>query len=226
MVRKIMPTLLVLIALSLVGCLEYGDVRQGRVVKNDASQNPAVVWFIMDTWRYTGNHNTDIESVVAFHLPTDRGETGRVPTLENRGVGEMAYLNIDEKYIVLFDLEGFRFTRIPVEVIEHEENVHVRERHPRVWDPTQGRRGAAKVFPIIDENARTIEIFFQRMNTWTKIRVSEEIMEQYNKPEYWRSGDEVRVYYKQAPTGTGAGQKPGRSLRFMNVTHTDINARG
>jgi hypothetical protein len=171
----------------------------------------------MDTWTFTGNRDRDIESVVAFHIPEDRSEMGRVPT-----PGEMAYLNVNEKYIVLFDDQAFRFTRIPVEIIEHVENVHVRERHPKVWDPS---KGGPKTFPILDAQARTIEIFFQRMNTWTKIRVDEEIIEQYNKPEYWRSGDEVRVYYKQGPTGTGSGQKPGRSLRLINVTHTDINAK-
>ena len=221
MVRKILPMLLVLLVLPLAACGDYGDVRQGRVVKYDTSQSPPVAWFVSDRWTYSGNPEQDLKSIYAFHIPENQREMGRIPE-----VGEMAYLNVDERYIVLFDDSTMEFTRIGIEVLAHDENVHVREQHHRVWDPTLGRRGGAKTFPIIDEQASTIEIFFQRMNTWTKIKVNEDILNMYNDPKYWRSGDEIRVYYRQGPQGSGTLQRAGRALRLMNVTHTDINARG
>jgi len=213
MVRKILPMLLVLLGLSLAACGEYGQVEQGRVVKFDTSTTPATVWIIKDSAIDDRNPLYNVLPAHPFFIPEDPREMGAVPK-----AGDLVYLNVEEKYVTMFNFEKQQFDRLPFELVSHTTDVSVRRQHPLVWDSANRR---ARQFPIVNEKERTVTIFFQRQRTVTEIKLSEEDFAKF-KPEEWDAGDEIRIYFRE---GSGGPGKPGRSLRLMNVTRTNVMNR-
>ena len=67
-----------------------------------------------------------------------------------------------------------------------------------------------KKFPLVEKDKKAITIYSGRQKLLTTFSLPEEY---FALPDdTWEAGDEVRVYYKE----------PGKSLRFMNITRTDI----
>lgn len=62
----------------------------------------------------------------------------------------------------------------------------------------------------VDPQTRTVTVFVPPLNNGVEFVLSEEDMAR--PAESWKMGDVVRIYY----------QKPGESLRMMNVTKTQI----
>ena len=67
-----------------------------------------------------------------------------------------------------------------------------------------------KKFPIVDKDKKAITVYSGRQKLLVTFSVPEEYLALPNNT--WEAGDEVRVYYKE----------PGKALRFMNITRTDI----
>jgi hypothetical protein len=63
---------------------------------------------------------------------------------------------------------------------------------------------------VVDKQKKTVTIYSTRQKILETISLPEEY---FALPDStWDAGDEVRIYYKQ----------DGKSLRFMNITQTDI----
>jgi hypothetical protein len=207
MARKILPALLVLIGLSLVGCGEYGQVEQGRVVKYDTSTTPtATAWIIKDNGIVDRKPDYTVVPAHAFTIPADPAEMGQAPHAALR-----VNLDVDKKIITMYNFEKGDFDKLPFELIERHDGVNVRRRHPLVWDAEARKE---RKFPVIKAEERSMTIYSRRQEMLVTIKLSEEDFGKY-KAEDWDAGDEVRIYYKE----------PGKSLRFMNVTRTDITRR-
>jgi hypothetical protein len=90
-------------------------------------------------------------------------------------------------------------------MIDNKEGIE--KDNPLVFDKAAN---AAKKFPVVDREKKTITIYSGRQKTLTVISVPDEYFALPDKT--WDAGDEVRVYYKEE----------GKALRFMNISKTDI----
>jgi hypothetical protein len=198
--------LLVLIGLSLAGCGEYGQVEQGRVVKYDKSTTPPTVWIIKDSGIVDRKPEYTVVPAHAFTIPTEPAEMGQEPH-----VGLRVNLDVEKKIITMYNFAKGDFDKLSFELVERHDGVHPRKRHPLVWDATTGKE---RPFPVVKPEERTMTIFSRRQEMLVTIKLSEGDFAKYTG-EDWDAGDEVRIYYKE----------PGKSIRFMNVTRTDVTRR-
>lgn len=212
MVRKILPLLLVLLGLSLAACGPYGEVEQGRVVKYDNTVTPAVAWIIKDNGKDDRNPEYTVLPAHAFQIPAERGEMGQEPK-----VGKRVKLDVEARIITMYNFEKKDFDKLPFELVNNDRDVSVRKRHPLVWDSNTGK---AREFPQINEAEQTITIYSRRQEMLSTIKLAPEDFAKYQAKD-WDAGDEVRIYFKEGPKDG----KPGKSLRFMNVTRTDFSKR-
>jgi len=213
MVRKILPLLLVLTGLMLVGCGEYGKVEQGRTVYFDKEKSTVGI-VVDDNLDPKKPPNYATLPAHFFVLPADPIERGEDPTPARR-----MNLDVEKKIITMYNSDTKSFEDLPFEVMEDHKDVDLRRRHPLVWDRTTRR---AIRFPRVNAAEKTITIYSTRQLRLTTIKLSEENFGKYKEGE-WGAGDEVRIYYRE---GYGnSPDKPGKSLRFMNITKTDITRR-
>lgn len=206
MVRKILPLLLVLIALSIAGCSEYGKVEQGRTVAYDKTTTPPTVLIIKDDGIDDRHPQYTVLPAHVFEMPADPAEMGAEPFAALR-----VKLDVEKKIITMYNMNEKRFDKLPFTVVEDHQGVSVRRKHPLVWDGTTGKE---RPFPVINETESTITIYSRRQERLTTIKLAAEDFVKYSGKE-WDAGDEVRVYYKDS----------GKALRFMNVTKTDFTKR-
>jgi hypothetical protein len=73
---------------------------------------------------------------------------------------------------------------------------------------------ANKKFPAVDRQKKTVTIYSRRKKILLTFAVPDEYLALPD--DTWKSGDEVRYYYKQ----------PGQALRLMNVSKTDVTKAG
>ncbi|MCU0604949.1 MAG: DUF4881 domain-containing protein [Desulfobacterales bacterium] len=178
---------------ALFGCVQDGKVDQGRVVAFDADKR--LVTIIRDVKMDPIHPQYTHLPPLVYELPADPAETGPLPR-----AGRRLKLDADNNQIVLFDAATQNFKRVDFTPVEKIMNV----------TPDDGRVKGKK-FPIIDRGAKkTITIYSSRQRILETIQVGEEYL---GLPDStWEAGDEVRIYYKQE----------GKSLRFMNLTQTDL----
>ncbi|MFQ3573658.1 MAG: DUF4881 domain-containing protein [Thermodesulfovibrionales bacterium] len=193
--KKILNILFVFTSLLiLVGCnVKLGEVDQGRVIEFNKEEWSVVL--IQDrNYDKPGNPLYDILPPHKYFLPKDPNEMGPEPT-----AGYRMKLDLEKNKIVIFDVTTQNFKSIDIKVVEKKENIAKED--PLV---------KGKKFPIIDKERKTVTLYSARQKLLTTFAVPEEYI---NLPEKtWIAGDEVRVYYKE----------PGKALRFMNITKTDI----
>jgi hypothetical protein len=67
-----------------------------------------------------------------------------------------------------------------------------------------------KKFPMVDKDKKAVTVYSGRQKLLVTFSVPEEYLALPDNT--WEAGDEVRVYYKE----------PGKALRFMNISKTDI----
>ncbi len=194
MVKRIMLlSMVALLPLILIlGCGELGQVDQGRVVAYDKAKRTVLV--IQDAKAEPGNPDYNTLPPHPYVLPTDPLEMGPEPR-----AGLRMKLDMDKKVITIFDPNTQSFKDIPFQVVEARTNV-------RPTDPLV----AGKDLPIIDKQAKTVTMYSGRQRLYLVAAIPEEYLDW--PPETWEGGDEVRIYYKE----------PGKALRFMNITRTDI----
>jgi len=186
-------------ALSLVGCKgDFSKVEQGRTIAFDKEKKE--VTLIHDSAMDPQKPVYDVLPPSVFKLPTDPRETGPEPK-----AGQRMKLDTDKKKIVIFDTTTQKLVDIPITIVDLQQPID--KEHPLVYDKTENK---AKKFPAIDKEKKTITIYSGRQ----KMLCTFSVPDQYFSypPSTWDAGDEVRLTYKTA----------GQSLRFMNVSKTDI----
>ncbi len=201
MIRKILLAILATTCLALTACTDFGQVVQGRTVAFDAEKR--VVTFIKDSAVDSRNPQYTVLPPVSFTLPTVRNETGTLPR-----PGLRMELDTEKRIITMFNPEKQNFEEIPFELVDEHKGVDVSKKHVLVYDVVADK---PLEFPQIDNEKRTVTIYSQRQQVLATIKVSEDVFARYTGDD-WGTGDVVRIYYKES----------GTSLRFMNVTRTNI----
>lgn len=151
------------------------------------------VTFIPDVKADVGNPDYS-GAPVTYALPKDPSERGEDPK-----AGKRMKLDTKTREIVIFDTAAKEQKKIAYTLIDEKDGV-------AKDDPLV----KGKKFPLVDKAKKTISIYSGRQ----KILITFSLPEEYFAlpDDTWEAGDEVRVYYKE----------PGKSLRFMNITRTDI----
>jgi hypothetical protein len=151
------------------------------------------VTFIVDVKHDPANPDYS-GALITFALPKDPAERGEDPKF-----GKRMKLDAKTKEITIYDVAGKGLKKIPYTLIDEKDGVA--KNNPLV---------AGKKFPAVDKAKKTVTIYSGRQ----KILITFSLPEEYFAlpDDTWEAGDEVRVYYKE----------PGKALRFMNITRTDI----
>lgn len=184
--------LLPALLLILVCGCELGQVDQGRVIAFDPQKG--IVTLIQDKRAEPGNPDYNTLPPHTYKIPEDPAEMGPVPV-----AGKRLKLDVQAKEIVIFDDATQNFKTIPFTIIDMRTGIG--RDHPLV---------KGKTFPIIDREKKTITEYSSRQRLLITFTVADEYFNL--PPETWEAGDEVRIYYKE----------PGKALRLMNITRTDI----
>ena len=127
-------------------------------------------------------------------MPKDPSERGADPK-----AGKRMKLDAKTREIVIYDDASKGFKKIAYTLIDEKDGVG--KDNPLVKD---------KKFPIVDKAKKTVTIYSGRQNILITFSLPEEYLAL--PADTWEAGDEVRVYYKE----------PGKALRFMNISKTDI----
>jgi len=184
-------------AVFLFGCAEHGQVDQGRVVAFDKDKR--VVTFIRDGKADPQNPDYSFLPPLTYTLPTDPLDAGPEPK-----AGGRMKLDADKGQVVIYDPAAMNFKTIDVKMLDKKT---VDRLDPLVYDAS---KKATKPFPVVDKDKKTVTIYSGRQNLLVTFAPPEECLAL--PAATWDSGDEVRVYYKEA----------GKALRFMNISKTDI----
>jgi len=186
-------------ALSLVGCKgDFSKVEQGRTIA--FNKETKEVTLIHDSAMDPQKPVYDVLPPSVFKLPVDPKETGPEPK-----AGQRMKLDTDKKKIVIFDTTTQKLVDIPITIVDLQQPID--KEHPLVYDKAEKK---AKKFPAIDKEKKTITIYSGRQKMLCTFSVPDNYFSY--PPSTWDAGDEVRLTYKTA----------GQSLRFMNVSKTDI----
>ena len=204
---NIKPMLLIaasaVLMMGITGCdtSKYGKVEQGRVVAFDAENRTVTV--VHDSAMDPGHPVYDVMPAAVFTLPTDPGEVGPLPK-----AGQRLKLDIDKKEIELYDIHKKNLVYLPIEIVDLQQKID--KTHPLVYDATSK---AAKPFPVIDSEKKTVTIYSGRQQVLCTFNMPEGYTDRNLYPlSTWDAGDEVRIYFKTE----------GQALRFMNISKTDI----
>ena len=186
------------LAVMLTGCNEYGKVDQGRVIAYDKANKKVTI--IRD--RSLDPKNPDYSHLppIIYQVPDDPKEMGPEPKM-----GKRMKLDLEKKELIIYDPNLSNLVTIAYTPVEEKKNVG--ETDPLVYDPVAK---VAKVFPVLDQEKKTITIYSKRQMALVTFTVPDQYFAY--PPDTWDSGDEVRIYYKEE----------GKARRLMNVSKTDI----
>jgi hypothetical protein len=177
---------------------EFGQVEQGRTIAFDKDKKE--VTLIHDS---SGDQTKPVYDKLppsVFKLPDDPKETGQEPK-----AGQRMKLDTEKKVIVIYDTNTKKFETLPITIVDLQQPIE--KDHPLVFDKAENK---AKKMPMIDKEKKTITIYSGRQKMLCTFSVPDNYFGY--PPSTWDAGDEVRIYYKVA----------GQSLRFMNISKTDI----
>jgi hypothetical protein len=179
-------------ALLTFGCGNYGSVEQGRVIAFDKQKGEITI--IRDSAGKSSKPKYDVVPPVSVKIPEDPHEMGSEPA-----VGKRLALDTARKTVVFFDAASNSIKAIPYTVVTEFSGVASDD--PRV-------KGVK--FPVVDRQNKVITIYSSSEKKLIKFTLADEY---FSLPDdTWKSGDEIRYYYKQ----------PGQALRMMNVTTTNV----
>lgn len=176
----------------LTGCPGPGKVVQGRTVAFDRAGRTVTI--VSDTSRDPSQPRYDGLPPQTFQLPADPREMGPQPT-----TGLRLRLDPDAGALVMYHPATRTLETIRPRIVAKRTDIGKDD--PRVRD---------KVFPSVDQASGVVTVYCPRR----RIVLSFLPPEAYRQltPKDWAAGDVVRIYTKE----------PGRALRLMNVTKTDI----
>ena len=187
-----------LLTFGVLGCDEYGKVDQGRVIAFDNDKQTVTV--IEDKNMDSQNPDYAILPPHTYTMPTDPAERGADPK-----VGMRLKLDVDAKVIKIFNTQTQTIEDLPITIVDVQKDIA--KDHPLVFDK---EKNAAKQFPVVDKDKKTISIYSGRQKMLATFSVPDAYVD---FPENtWDAGDEVRIYWKEK----------GKAIRFMNITKTDI----
>jgi hypothetical protein len=179
-------------ALFTLGCGDFGQVEQGRVIAFDKQKG--LVTVIRDSSTTGNNPRYDVLPPFTVKVPANPDEMG-----PNPAAGKRLLFDTNNKKIVVFDVVAGSIKTITYTLLTETKNVA--SDNPSV-------KGIK--FPIIDRQNKAITIYSSRDKKLVKFTLADEY---FALPDdTWQAGDDVRYYYKQ----------PGQALRMMNVTKTNI----
>lgn len=178
-------------ALLLSGCGGFGRVEQGRVVAWDAREG--VVTLILDSnFRDPERPKYDVLPPVTVRVPKDASQMGPAPVS-----GRLVELDVAASRAVVYDAAGHSLKTVSFTLIEKVDNVP-----PEDTRVTRGR------LPAIEHGKNIIRLYWDKGQQIVTIFVAGGAV----SADDWRTGDEVRYYFKH----------PGQALRMMNVTRTKL----
>jgi hypothetical protein len=175
------------------GCANSGKVDQGRAIAYDKQKG--VVTLILDSAPKSDQAKYDVLPPVAVTLPRDLNEMGPAPE-----AGRLLSFDTKKRTVVFFDQASG--TIKTVSYVPVEERNDVSRDDPRV---------AKAKLPMVDRQKKTVTIYSRRKKILLTFAVPDEYLALPD--DTWKSGDEIRYYYKQ----------PGQALRLMNVSKTDLS---
>ncbi|HOI94357.1 MAG TPA: DUF4881 domain-containing protein [Syntrophobacter fumaroxidans] len=180
------------------GCSEYSKVDQGRAIALDKEKRTVTI--IRDEKADPQNPDYSHLPPMTYSLPTDPAEMGPEPK-----VGLRMSLDAKSRQITIFDPASQNFKTITYTLIEEKDNVGRND--PLVFNEAENK---AKKFPSVDREKKTISLYSGRQKIFITFSLPDEY---FALPDHtWDAGDEVRMTYKE----------PGKALRFMNISRTDI----
>lgn len=178
------------------GCANPGKVEQGRAIAFD-KQN-GVVTLILDSAPKSDQPKYDVLPPVAVRLPLDPSETGPAPD-----AGKLLSFDTKKRTVVFFDAASATIKTVSYLPVDEQDGVSRND--PQV---------ANKKLPAVDRQKKTVTIYSRRKRLLLTFAVPDEYLALPD--DTWKSGDEIRYYYKQ----------PGQALRLMNVSKTDLTKAG
>ncbi len=190
--------IILLAVLTASGCDKFGQVDQGRVIAYDKDEKTVVI--IQDKSEDSKKPDYTALPPVSYKLPDDPNETGPAPK-----AGNLMKIDLDKKEAVIFLKDLNTFATVNFTIVEEKKKVDSKD--PLVFDPGTKKN---RDFPAFDQEKKTITLYLSKRKVLLTFSVPDEYFAM--PKETWTPGDEVRIYYKE----------PGKSLRFMNVSKTDI----
>jgi Domain of unknown function (DUF4881) len=195
--RKSLVTLATLAALVFAaGCANPGKVEQGRAIAFDKQKG--VVTLILDSAPKSDQPKYDVLPPVPVTLPLNPDETGPAPE-----AGKLLSFDTKKRTVVFFDPASGTLKTVSYQPVDEQNGVSRDD--PRV---------ANKKLPAVDRQKKTVTIYSRRKKLLLTFGVPDEYLALPD--DTWKSGDEIRYYYKQ----------PGQALRLMNVSKTDLTKAG
>ncbi|MBZ5612791.1 MAG: DUF4881 domain-containing protein [Acidobacteriia bacterium] len=195
--RKSLVTIATVAALWFAtGCANPGKVEQGRAIAFD-KQN-GVVTLILDSAPKSDQPRYDVLPPVVVKLPVDPNETGPAPE-----AGKLLSFDTKQRMVVFFDAASATIKTVFYLPVDEQNGVSRND--PQV---------ANKKFPAVDRQKKTVTIYSRRKKVLLTFAVPDEYLALPD--DTWKSGDEIRYYYKQ----------PSQALRLMNVSKTDLTKGG
>ena len=184
---------------TLAGCnQDYPKVEQGRTIA--FNKDTKEVTLIHDSANDAAKPVYDVLPPSVFKLPVDPKETGPEPK-----AGQRLKLDTDKKMIVIFDTKTQKIVDIPINITDLQQKIE--KDHPLVFDKEANK---AKKFPMVDKEKKTVTLYSGRQKMYCTFTLPEAYSTYPDST--WDAGDEVRLTYRV----------PGQSLRFMNISKTDI----
>lgn len=184
------------VLLLMAGCAKFGKVEQGRAVAFDKQKGE--VTLILDSAPRSDQPKYDVLPPVVVKLPQSPDELGALPD-----TGKLLVLDTNKRQIVFFDQDAGTLKTISYSVIAQSENVAKDD--PRI---------ANVKLPSVDRKGKAVTVYSRRKKILLSFAVPDEYLALPD--DTWKSGDEIRYYYKQ----------PGQALRLMNVSKTDLTKAG
>jgi len=174
---------------ALFSCGELGQVEQGLVIEYDAPRG--LVTLITDS-NPDGDPQYDVMPPQVVRIPQDPSQMGPEPA-----AGMLMELDTEAGRLVVYDPNTETLKEVPFSLVESSGGVH-----------SDDGRVTGTDLPTINTADSSVTFYSPRTLELLTVTVA---------PEYlslpvgcWRSGDEVRYYFKD----------PGQALRMMNVTKT------
>ncbi len=176
-----------------IGCANSGKVEQGRAVAFDKQKGE--VTLILDSAPKSDQPKYDVLPPVVVMLPQNPGEIGALPE-----AGKLLVLDTKNRQVTFFDQGSATVRTVSYATIEQHDDVAKDD--PRV---------AKAKLPLVDRQKKTVTVYSRRKKILLTFTVPDEYLALPD--DTWKSGDEIRYYYKQ----------PGQALRLMNVSKTDLS---
>lgn len=190
--------IILLAVLTASGCDNFGQVDQGRVIAYDKNERTVVI--VRDKSQDVKKPDYTALPPVFYKLPDNLNETGPAPK-----AGNLMNMDPEKKEAVIFLKDSNTIATVNYTIVEEKKKVDPKD--PLVFNPDTKKN---RDFPVFDQQNKTISLYLEKNKTLLTFSVPDEYFSM--PPETWTLGDEVRIYYKE----------PGKSLRFMNVSKTDI----